>query len=362
MGNIKVFNEPMYIARGEYESALDRYMNTVRRVPGVLAGFTMGSVGAPGLSDLDVVIVVEDDFMELKSDSLSTCGFDDRLFLHGPVVIPESMVTNVQDLLYASNSTRVFGSIRIPDISEMDSDRLRSLSKMYLIDFIESRLFQRALVTHWVDKRAWLTRIWSVTHSCEMYAQGFGVQLSDEERVWLDRIKETRRRWNNEGEVPDSLFFAAFNAAEKLNERLFLNGLRMEYGDCVLVRDFVIATTKAKLTMSSRFDQPYYSVRMISLGSRTLPVVSGRLPAAYACHICGYRPELQAAGRVRAMGNRSLMRSQMYERAEIVGRHKRWLRAHAPFSGSMSGYLGAGDRGVAGVKEFVKTLLVRVFG
>ncbi len=57
MKAIQPFNRPAPIEREEYDKAIRSYVAQVTSVPGVRSVFTMGGIKAPGLSDIDMIVV-----------------------------------------------------------------------------------------------------------------------------------------------------------------------------------------------------------------------------------------------------------------------------------------------------------------
>jgi len=61
---ITVTNPPQRLLLEEYDNEIDKYIDRASSVDGLLGVMSMGSVGAPGLSDIDLICVVSDDLKE----------------------------------------------------------------------------------------------------------------------------------------------------------------------------------------------------------------------------------------------------------------------------------------------------------
>jgi hypothetical protein len=57
---MKIINQPRFLQKEAYDEELDLYLQKVDVAEGLVSVMTMGSVGAPGLSDLDLICVVDD--------------------------------------------------------------------------------------------------------------------------------------------------------------------------------------------------------------------------------------------------------------------------------------------------------------
>ncbi|MDR7415121.1 MAG: hypothetical protein QN193_07160 [Armatimonadota bacterium] len=90
--------QPLTLA--EYGRVLDRFVGYVSRLPHVRAVFRFGSLRHPGISDLDVLVVVSDgaDAWTLQGILAATRGgaLAQYLFAHPPVVVPEGVVDRVR--------------------------------------------------------------------------------------------------------------------------------------------------------------------------------------------------------------------------------------------------------------------------
>ena len=166
-------NEPVCVAEERYHYALDRYVERAKRVRGVRTIATMGSVTALGLSDIDVIVITEDVPGDKSLAGLSTKGIDDNLFLHGAVVVPVSYLPYLQWIVYASNPNVIYGNDALPSSDDLALDERKTLAMFYLIDFSESRFLQFSLAkkTAQVDLRHWHTRLWSVSHSVNLWTE-----------------------------------------------------------------------------------------------------------------------------------------------------------------------------------------------
>ena len=108
----------------DYQTALDRYLKQVTKIKTVKAVFQFGRFGsnsAPGLSDIDLVIVVDDKIthQEISALSIHNLSEDDReIFLHDPVVVTEESSAVVFETTGIENFTVLYGeksSLEIPE-------------------------------------------------------------------------------------------------------------------------------------------------------------------------------------------------------------------------------------------------------
>lgn len=331
--NYQLVNKPERIELIKYEQALCAYVDKVLQTNDILSIWTMGSVGSPGLSDLDVIVVLNDDFDRHKSRRLSVAGINDKLFIHGPIIIPESMSCEFQWLIYATNLQKIYGEGDLQDFNKVKKSHVEPLVAAYLVDFCESRMLQYATVeaTGCADIRSWLTRTWSVLHSVNIIRDYFKVEILPAHIGELvEKVKIPRQCWNS-GEEPSSVqIIDAIEASKKINDWCFLFGLEYFYGGSKLRHAETISFPDK--TIKFKEGLLGYKSRQFRFFSRTLNKYICSQDSRYAKHLSIY------------MGNEphctALKFDVLKKRSERVRKHWAWLNAHAPFANSMSGYIG----------------------
>lgn len=83
------YNHPRYEPRESYEEALKIFLERIKDVPGVVSVYESGTgVSRPGISDIDLIVVVEDDAdSEIIREGISEAKTDEYFFFHGPEVL-----------------------------------------------------------------------------------------------------------------------------------------------------------------------------------------------------------------------------------------------------------------------------------
>jgi len=331
--NYQLVNRPKRIKLIEYDQALKAYVDKVIQTSGIISIWTMGSVGSPGLSDIDVIVVVNDEFNRNKSRRLSVAGINDKLFIHGPIIVPESMACEFQWLIYATNLQKIYGKGDLQDFNGVERNYVEPLVAAYLVDFCESRMLQFATIetTRVIDARSWLTRAWSVLHSVNIIRDYFKVELMPEHIDELvKKVKIPRQCWNGGAEPSSAQIIDAIDASKKINDWCFLFGLEYLYGDSQIRHAETI--TWPDKTIKFNGGLLHYRSKHLRFFSKNLNKFICSQDNRYANHLSIY------------MGGEAyspaLKFNVLIKRSEIVRRHWAWLQAHAPFANSMSGYIG----------------------
>jgi len=226
---IIVKNPPQRVQLEEYECEINKYLERAKGVEGVRGVMSMGSIGAPGLSDIDLICVVDDDMVAGSAANLGVEGLRKDLFLHGPVIVPESMISQLQYIIYASNLISIMGDDYVDSIVTPEED-LELLKLMYLIDFTESRYGQYAQVKKrgYIDQRAWMTRLWSITHTAGL-ADDLGIDLSDQSMEILSDVRKLRSDWLEGDEIEDDWFVKVFINSEKVLSDVFKTACELAF-------------------------------------------------------------------------------------------------------------------------------------
>jgi hypothetical protein len=99
----------------EYQTALDRYLKQAARTKGVKAVYQVGSFGSvsvPGISDIDLVLIVDEKITnkEISKLSLHNLSEDDQdIFLHNPWVVTVQTSAIFFETNYITNLVKVYG-------------------------------------------------------------------------------------------------------------------------------------------------------------------------------------------------------------------------------------------------------------
>ena len=220
---VQIVNQPKFLTGEDYEVELNNYLNRAKKAKGLVSVVTLGSVGAPGLSDLDVICVVEDDSKanDLYPLRISKKDHERGIFIHPPIIIPKSLFKKIDYIFPVSNLVDCYGLSLASEQSNLSDHVKKSLSLVYLMDFTFSRLLQHSVVktNGVVEKRNWLTRLWSLTHT-ERLCNDVGLELKPSWERLLREIRDVRKKWNSGLECNDGKFW-------NLYQRLFCVHLQL---------------------------------------------------------------------------------------------------------------------------------------
>jgi hypothetical protein len=96
----------------EYQTTLNRYLRQAAKIKAVKAVYQFGSIGAPGLSDIDLALIVDERITHKEISKLSIrnlCADDQETFLHEPTVVTEQAIDILFETYYIKNLARIYG-------------------------------------------------------------------------------------------------------------------------------------------------------------------------------------------------------------------------------------------------------------
>lgn len=357
---LKVTNPPKFLSFRAYEDAIAEYSDRIRNLKGVLSLWTMGSVGCPGISDLDFVVLTEDDFDRKNAKYLSVENLDKRVLLHGPLVIPERLSDSLQWIIYATNLKRLFGYGELERVQDLSCAVETQLAAVYLVDFCESRMLQFAIAVtaasngSSIDMRAWLTRTWSVLHSLNLAEEKLGFSIPSHIQRLSVEVRKPRENWKKGEPIDRSTFSAAFYAAKEVNYWCFLCGLRWLYGE--MPKNISCGGAGLKFTGKSiGACEKYieYNLRRIKILGRNLNKFVVRQDPRFLWHVKNYCQPKSLPGSAQY---KQETQEVLALRACAVRSHWQWLIRHAQESNSMAGYLGYPRPEPLGARRFIRQM------
>ena len=228
---MRIVNQPRFLPVEAYADELEHYLQRVNGVRGLLSVMTMGSVGAPGLSDMDIICVVEEQVRarEMPGLDISAGAREREIFIHGPIVVPEPLVGELNYIFPISTLQNHWGEPLAQMVKPPAEEEHAALALVYLVDFTLSRLLQHSVVktSGVLDKRGWLTRLWSLTHS-ERLCNSAGIVLQPHWVRLLRDIRSVRDRWNSGDGCSDSQFLNLYRRLEIVHRQLLSATLKRE--------------------------------------------------------------------------------------------------------------------------------------
>lgn len=155
-------------------------------MPGVVSIYQMGDISCPGISDIDLIVVVDPAFAPFGDDisGLSVMQNDEYgyLFVHPPIHVDRTIMAQAHRLLYVSNLHNLWGEdIDILALDREEKKTIEMIKLMEVLIFGMPRSFVPILRAPVFDVRLGLLRVNAVCHTL---------------RLWDSLGGEPRSAWN----------------------------------------------------------------------------------------------------------------------------------------------------------------------
>jgi len=217
-----------------YTDSINTYIERVREISGVLAIYQIGKINTMGISDIDLVVVVDDHFnsFDFPKLSIKKVFADDPvasyLFTHDVFVLNKESFININYLAYFTEIKHLFGESILPKKLEDLEEKIIHFS--VLLDFVLFRLHQFRTETKTCNfsVRNNLVRISSLKHSI---ALGKSIGINYDFSQIENKINQIRDSWfekEDQETVKDLLaesvkyFFVLIEKANKIFQRDYL--------------------------------------------------------------------------------------------------------------------------------------------
>lgn len=177
----------IFLAASAYNDLISEIRGLLRRYPGLSVG-QFGRVWTPGISDVDLIIRVEDDHGwslvdSLVDDIMTLGGASSYLLVHRPSMVVSAELAEHLPAIYP-----IFGEIswlharRDNEIQNVDPhafaiEQFAALAELSVTYFIHAD--QTAFLSRSIPERATLLRAWGLRHSNRVLAQ-IGLEPSDQ--------------------------------------------------------------------------------------------------------------------------------------------------------------------------------------
>jgi len=134
---VQIHKDVLPLRHNDYSATLSNYVREISGAPGVVAVFQFGEISHPGISDLDLLVVVSDDVAPSTLQKIVAATranpTSEYLFAHPPVVVPRVCAGQVAYIHSLDHLRQVWGE-RI-DFERPAADERPYLSLAEYIDF-----------------------------------------------------------------------------------------------------------------------------------------------------------------------------------------------------------------------------------
>jgi hypothetical protein len=190
---------PVPLSPDDYSLAIERYLSRITKVDGLRAVYQFGSMAVPGLSDIDLIVVLDDSisseaaqFKLQKSDNPS----GKEAFLHNPVFLNRRTWENLHWVFAPQNLQRVYGETLLEPV-DIPSDAYPYIAVAVGIEYAVRQLHWLALmdVQREIPIRGAISIAQSATYLGEMATQAGCSKLADNFVALKESCNHLRTSW-----------------------------------------------------------------------------------------------------------------------------------------------------------------------
>lgn len=193
---IEIVKDIKVVDQHAYAAAITKYISAVKQIGAVKAVYQLGSVNSPGISDVDLIVVVENgaDPVSLQRISINHSGLPQGyrdLFIHDVYLHDTHTFKDLLYVTHCDNLKQRYGSA-LPhhEVGGIDE---KILALHYIFDFVASRLaqFTSFLMSRKISYRGLLVRVASIKHSYFLLNK---LDVYDKDlEAYIERIDRCRR-------------------------------------------------------------------------------------------------------------------------------------------------------------------------
>ncbi len=188
------------VDRAEYDRVLGAYLTALKALPGVTSVYQLGNIKVPGISDIDLIVVVDDkipagtNFWELLRSVTGPNG--PYVFSHPSYVISRDIFPQLPVLFYADNLRHLWGEelafVSLPPEQEAFYAYLIAVESAIVQTFPFLRSLTNRTAT---NLRSLLCHLNAVRHNFSTIARWVDCRDRQRWRDYLDAIDRLRTGW-----------------------------------------------------------------------------------------------------------------------------------------------------------------------
>ncbi|HCI58940.1 MAG TPA: hypothetical protein DFH96_09165 [Bacteroidetes bacterium] len=137
----KLIDKPHFVSHEIYNEVTDKLISKLASNANVIAIYTIGHVGNPGISDIDMLIIVKDNCKLTHNFRADMSDIEKYLFLHQPYACSESGFKKAETFSFFHNYNLVHG-IDVRTSSKLNSTEIEILKKQTALEFLLKMFMQ----------------------------------------------------------------------------------------------------------------------------------------------------------------------------------------------------------------------------
>lgn len=191
--NFIILKEPRQYSISDYKEVRDKMVNMFKDIPSLISVYQLGSISCPGISDLDLVVVLNDSPQHLDyRNYYNTLGDRDRyILMHSPFIITKNFFKNIKYFFIPGDLKLLYGE----DLKINNIPQTNLLEQIIVTEFVLGTIFTVlcAVATKVIKIRSLLCSLHALKYDFDVY----GLTRKNFFKGWqlIDIITELRQNW-----------------------------------------------------------------------------------------------------------------------------------------------------------------------
>lgn len=197
------YNYPQERSKKDYNKIINEIIEYLMRFHEIKAVYQFGTNASPGISDIDLIIILNDDSAPNRLAKINFYPFQkdtNSLFIHPPLLFNEMNFTNI-NILYPHLKTHLRRINGKPVRIELFSKQQQKLSETALFTdlsiLLYSKDFIREILSQRIDVRYILCRLSSFGHTLRMFRK-ITKERKSEWEDFADASHNLKKNWFND--------------------------------------------------------------------------------------------------------------------------------------------------------------------
>jgi len=167
--SFEFFNPVTRYSKVDYEEVIDGYLTLLIKNPDVVSVYQLGTTAHPGLSDIDLIIIVKDVSRDFQWEQYSIQNLSDKekyLFMHEPFVVNESLARDLKFLYPMFNLNHLYGKK-----FKFNEPTPEHYLHFFIQEYVKGFMFwpDRVIRKRKVDLRAMIPLLYSTKYSIDIF-------------------------------------------------------------------------------------------------------------------------------------------------------------------------------------------------
>lgn len=162
---------PVVCESDDYTEAISRYTESILSGSDLLGIYQIGGISVPGVSDLDLIVVLKDNLENSRACDYSPATLTDKyryLFMHSPYFLNASTFTDIHKLFPIFEMKHIYGQqLPLADVSTQRRESIRLSSAVDYLPYLMMN-YLHTIVSRTIHTRPMLCLLHSLNHSLQL--------------------------------------------------------------------------------------------------------------------------------------------------------------------------------------------------